>query len=92
MAATDHLIGMKFGTGILDDDDMNHLKNKRIRSVADLLQDQWSLLQVLALGRLQHAVQKTLRRVFIRQSIISIIISTNFGNSNFNFDFINNYL
>jgi DNA-directed RNA polymerase subunit beta len=37
LAATDHLIGMKFGTGILDDDDMNHLKNKRIRSVADLL-------------------------------------------------------
>jgi DNA-directed RNA polymerase subunit beta len=28
LAATDHLIGMKFGTGILDDDDMNHLKNK----------------------------------------------------------------
>jgi DNA-directed RNA polymerase subunit beta len=25
LAATDHLIGMKFGTGILDDDDMNHL-------------------------------------------------------------------
>ena len=52
LAATDHLIGMKFGTGILDDDDMNHLKNKRIRSVADLLQDQFGL----ALGRLQHAV------------------------------------
>nr|YP_009157532.1 RNA polymerase beta subunit [Poa palustris]YP_009461287.1 RNA polymerase beta subunit [Poa nemoralis]YP_009461374.1 RNA polymerase beta subunit [Poa trivialis]YP_009649947.1 RNA polymerase beta subunit [Poa sp. PI 374046]YP_010175076.1 RNA polymerase beta subunit [Poa pratensis]YP_010217976.1 RNA polymerase beta subunit [Nicoraepoa erinacea]YP_010245337.1 RNA polymerase beta subunit [Bellardiochloa variegata]QHD18719.1 RpoB [Poa pagophila]QHD18877.1 RpoB [Poa sphondylodes]QHD18956.1 Rpo len=64
LAATDHLIGMKFGTGILDDDDMNHLKNKRIRSVADLLQDQFGL----ALGRLQHAVQKTIRRVFIRQS------------------------
>ncbi|OQU86911.1 hypothetical protein SORBI_3003G172850 [Sorghum bicolor] len=64
LAATDHLIGMKFGTGILDDDDMNHLKNKRIRSVADLLQDQFGL----ALGLLQHAVQKTIRRVFIRQS------------------------
>uniref|UniRef100_I1PHX2 DNA-directed RNA polymerase n=1 Tax=Oryza glaberrima TaxID=4538 RepID=I1PHX2_ORYGL len=64
LAATDHLIGMKFETGILDDDDMNHLKNKRIRSVADLLQDQFGL----ALGRLQHAVQKTIRRVFIRQS------------------------
>ncbi|PVH36601.1 hypothetical protein PAHAL_6G119800 [Panicum hallii] len=64
LAATDQLIGMKFGTGILDDDDMNHLKNKRIRSVADLLQDQFGL----ALGRLQHVVQKTIRRVFIRQS------------------------
>ncbi|KQJ97496.1 hypothetical protein BRADI_3g31425v3 [Brachypodium distachyon] len=61
LAAMDQLIGMKFGTGILDNDDMNHLKNKRIRSVADLLQDQFKL----ALGRLQHAVQKTIRRVFI---------------------------
>ena len=84
LAATDHLIGMKFGTGILDDDDMNHLKNKRIRSVADLLQDQFGL----ALGRLQHAVQKTICRVFIRQSNLT----PNFGNSNFNFNFINNYL
>ncbi|WVZ87839.1 hypothetical protein U9M48_034414 [Paspalum notatum var. saurae] len=47
LAATDHLIGMKFGTGILDDDDMNHLKNKRIRSVADLLQDQLGLMFIL---------------------------------------------
>ncbi|KAL4394402.1 hypothetical protein AHAS_Ahas02G0148400 [Arachis hypogaea] len=37
LAAADHLIGMKFGIGTLDD--MNHLKNKRIRSIADLLQD-----------------------------------------------------
>ena len=49
---------MKFETGILDDDDMNHLKNKCIHLVADLLQDQLGL----ALGRLQHAVQKTIRR------------------------------
>ncbi|KAL2894152.1 DNA-directed RNA polymerase subunit beta [Bienertia sinuspersici] len=41
LAAADHLIGMKFGMGTLDD--MNHLKNKRIRSVADLLQDQFGL-------------------------------------------------
>ena len=64
LAAADHLIGMKFGAGILDDDEMNQLKNKHIRSVADLLQDQFGL----ALGRLQYAVQKTIRRVFIRQS------------------------
>uniref|UniRef100_A0A453L8T4 RNA polymerase Rpb2 domain-containing protein n=2 Tax=Aegilops tauschii subsp. strangulata TaxID=200361 RepID=A0A453L8T4_AEGTS len=64
LAATNHLIGMKFGTGILEDDDMNHLKNKHIHSGADLLQDQFGL----ALGRLQHAVQKTIHRVFIRQS------------------------
>ncbi|KAF4387301.1 hypothetical protein F8388_016710 [Cannabis sativa] len=48
LAAADHLIGMKFGMGILDD--MNHLKNKRIRSVADLLQDQFGL----ALVRLEN--------------------------------------
>ncbi|KAK9082311.1 hypothetical protein Syun_031769 [Stephania yunnanensis] len=41
LAAADHLIGMKFGMGTLDD--MNHLKNKRIRSVADLLQDQFKI-------------------------------------------------
>nr|YP_009737212.1 DNA-directed RNA polymerase beta subunit [Paris polyphylla]YP_009995558.1 RNA polymerase beta subunit [Paris liiana]QNH94295.1 RNA polymerase beta subunit [Paris polyphylla var. yunnanensis]QHV40539.1 DNA-directed RNA polymerase beta subunit [Paris polyphylla]QNH94381.1 RNA polymerase beta subunit [Paris polyphylla var. yunnanensis]QNH94467.1 RNA polymerase beta subunit [Paris polyphylla var. yunnanensis]QNQ64496.1 RNA polymerase beta subunit [Paris liiana] len=54
LAATDHLIGMKLGMGTLDD--MNHLKNKRIRSVADLLQDQFGL----ALVRLENAVQRTI--------------------------------
>nr|YP_009729894.1 RpoB [Caldesia parnassifolia]QHW08230.1 RpoB [Caldesia parnassifolia]UDZ61118.1 RNA polymerase beta subunit [Caldesia parnassifolia]UDZ61119.1 RNA polymerase beta subunit [Caldesia parnassifolia]UDZ61120.1 RNA polymerase beta subunit [Caldesia parnassifolia]UDZ61121.1 RNA polymerase beta subunit [Caldesia parnassifolia] len=54
LAAADHLIGMQFGMGTLDD--MNHLKNKRIRSVADLLQDQFGL----ALVRLEDAVQATL--------------------------------
>ncbi|CAI8583123.1 unnamed protein product [Vicia faba] len=39
LTAADHLIGMKFGMGTLDD--MNHLK--KIRSVADLLQDQFGL-------------------------------------------------
>nr|AKZ30113.1 RNA polymerase beta subunit [Goodenia rosea] len=55
-AAADHLIGMKFGMGTLDD--TNHLKNKRIRSVADLLQDQFGL----ALVRLKDVVQETIRR------------------------------
>nr|YP_009526756.1 RpoB [Dipsacus japonicus]AXZ62425.1 RpoB [Dipsacus japonicus]QFQ37173.1 RNA polymerase beta subunit [Dipsacus japonicus]UUL71150.1 RNA polymerase beta subunit [Dipsacus japonicus] len=54
LAATDHLIGMKFGMGTLDD--MNHLKNKRIRSVADLLQDQFGL----ALARLEHVIRVTI--------------------------------
>ncbi|KAM6547278.1 hypothetical protein CsatB_018954 [Cannabis sativa] len=45
---------MKFGMGILDD--MNHLKNKRIRSVADLLQDQFGL----ALVRLENMVRGTM--------------------------------
>ncbi|KAK6768506.1 hypothetical protein RDI58_031774 [Solanum bulbocastanum] len=54
LAAADHLIGLKFGMGALDD--MNHLKNKRIRSVADLLQDQFGL----ALVRLENVVRGTI--------------------------------
>ncbi|KAM6547280.1 hypothetical protein CsatB_018956 [Cannabis sativa] len=54
LAVADHLIGMKFGMCILDD--MNHLKNKCIRSVADLLQDQFGL----ALVRLENMVRRTM--------------------------------
>nr|ATG26606.1 RNA polymerase beta subunit [Cyphia bulbosa var. bulbosa] len=54
LAAVDRLIEMKFGMGTLDD--MNHLKNKRIRSVGDLLQDQFGL----ALARLEKVVQRTI--------------------------------
>ncbi|RZC81245.1 hypothetical protein C5167_043860 [Papaver somniferum] len=53
-AVADHLTGMKFGMGTLDD--MNHLKNKRIRSVADLLQDQFGL----ALVHLENVVRGTI--------------------------------
>ena len=41
LAAIDYLIKIKFGIGTLDD--IDHLKNRRIRSVADLLQDQSKL-------------------------------------------------
>ncbi|CAN1200659.1 DNA-directed RNA polymerase subunit beta [Linum perenne] len=54
LSAADHLIGIKFGMGTVDD--MNHLKNKRIRSVADLLQDQFGL----ALVRLENVVRGTI--------------------------------
>nr|YP_010689849.1 RNA polymerase beta subunit [Ceratostigma plumbaginoides]WBR75557.1 RNA polymerase beta subunit [Ceratostigma plumbaginoides]WBR75639.1 RNA polymerase beta subunit [Ceratostigma plumbaginoides] len=54
LAAADLLIGMKFGMGTIDD--MNHLKNKRIRSVADLLQDQFGLAMV----RLENVVRGTI--------------------------------
>ncbi|KAM3708051.1 hypothetical protein ACB098_02G071500 [Castanea mollissima] len=54
LAAADHLIGMKFGMGTLDD--MNHLKNKRIRSVVDLLQDQFGV----ALFRLENMIRGTI--------------------------------
>nr|UGW52447.1 RNA polymerase beta subunit [Pseudostellaria heterophylla]WIU42948.1 RNA polymerase beta subunit [Pseudostellaria heterophylla]WIU43030.1 RNA polymerase beta subunit [Pseudostellaria heterophylla]WIU43112.1 RNA polymerase beta subunit [Pseudostellaria heterophylla]WIU43194.1 RNA polymerase beta subunit [Pseudostellaria heterophylla] len=73
LAATDHLIGMKFGMGTLDD--MNHLKNKRIRSVSDLLQDQCGL----ALVRLENVVRGTICGA-IRHKLIPIpqnlVIST----------------
>uniref|UniRef100_UPI0030FEB8F1 RNA polymerase beta subunit n=1 Tax=Zippelia begoniifolia TaxID=126646 RepID=UPI0030FEB8F1 len=54
LAAVDHLISMKFRMSTLDD--MNHLKNKRIRSVADLLQDQFGL----ALVRLENVIRVTI--------------------------------
>ncbi|CAN0933478.1 DNA-directed RNA polymerase subunit beta [Linum grandiflorum] len=54
LSAADHLIGIQFGMGTVDD--MNHLKNKRIRSVADLLQDQFGL----ALVRLENVVRGTI--------------------------------
>nr|YP_010186948.1 RNA polymerase beta subunit [Dasymalla teckiana]QVL24611.1 RNA polymerase beta subunit [Dasymalla teckiana] len=54
LAAADHLIELKFGMGTLDD--LNHLKNKRIRSVADLLQDQFGL----SLVRLENVVRGTI--------------------------------
>nr|YP_010721855.1 RNA polymerase beta subunit [Pilea cavernicola]WDS80925.1 RNA polymerase beta subunit [Pilea cavernicola] len=65
LAAADHLIGMKFGMGILDD--MNHLKNKRVRSVSDLLQDQFGL----ALVRLENMVRGTMCGA-IRHKLIPI--------------------
>nr|YP_009500907.1 RNA polymerase beta subunit [Passiflora auriculata]AXB37300.1 RNA polymerase beta subunit [Passiflora auriculata] len=73
LAAADHLIEMKLGmdTPI----DMNHLKNKRIRSVGDLLQDQFGL----ALVRLENVVKRTIS-VAIRDKLIPtpkhLVIST----------------
>nr|AVM83604.1 RNA polymerase beta subunit [Adenocalymma flaviflorum] len=63
LAATDYLIGLKFGMGTLDD--MNHLKNKRIRSVADLLQEQFGL----SLVRLENVVQETIGKAIERKRI-----------------------
>jgi DNA-directed RNA polymerase subunit beta len=50
LAAVDYLIGVKFGMGTLDD--IDHLRNRRIHSVEDLLQNQFRL----ALGHLEDAV------------------------------------
>jgi DNA-directed RNA polymerase subunit beta len=56
LAAVDYLIKTKFGTGTLDD--IDHLKNHRIRFVADLLRDQFRL----ALNRLENSMRQTIRR------------------------------
>ncbi|NJQ97548.1 MAG: hypothetical protein HC784_07690 [Hydrococcus sp. CSU_1_8] len=50
-----YLIKIKFGIGTIDD--IDHLKNRRIRSVADLLQDQLKL----ALTRLENSVRQIIR-------------------------------
>ncbi|MBA0710557.1 hypothetical protein Golax_009836 [Gossypium laxum] len=55
---------MKFGMGTLDD--MNHLKNKRICFVADLLQDQFGL----ALVCLENVVRRTICGA-VRHKLIS---------------------
>ncbi|KAL2943811.1 DNA-directed RNA polymerase subunit beta [Bienertia sinuspersici] len=53
-AVVDHLIGIKFRICTLDD--TNHFKNKRIHSVADLLEDQFGL----ALVRFKNAIRGTI--------------------------------
>jgi DNA-directed RNA polymerase subunit beta len=63
LAATDHLIGMKFGMGTLDD--MNHLKNKRIHSVADLLQDQFGLALVRSENMISGTIGGAIRHKLI---------------------------
>ncbi|CAI8591190.1 unnamed protein product [Vicia faba] len=63
LTAADHLIGMKFGMGTVDN--MNHLKTKHIRSVADLLQDQFGL----ALICLENLIRGTICRA-IRYKLI----------------------
>lgn len=55
LAAVDYLIKLKFGIGTIDD--IDHLKNRRICSVADLLQDQLKL----SLNRLENSIRQILR-------------------------------
>ncbi|KAL7587274.1 hypothetical protein Lser_V15G35696 [Lactuca serriola] len=59
LAAANRLIRIKFGMGTLDD--MNHLQNKRICSVADLLQEQLGLalvrLENMARGNIYAALK-----------------------------------
>nr|YP_009668457.1 RNA polymerase beta subunit [Heteroscyphus argutus]QCW59233.1 RNA polymerase beta subunit [Heteroscyphus argutus] len=55
VTAVDYLIKLKFGLGRLDD--IDHLKNRRVCSVADLSQDQLKL----ALNRLENSIRQILR-------------------------------
>nr|YP_010881240.1 RNA polymerase beta subunit [Fossombronia foveolata]WIA67193.1 RNA polymerase beta subunit [Fossombronia foveolata] len=55
VAAVNYLLGLKFGVGALDD--IDHLKNRRVCSVADLLRDQ----SKLALNRLENSIRQILR-------------------------------
>ena len=63
LAAADHLIGMKSRMVTLDD--MNHLKNKCIQFVADLLEDQFGV----ALFHLENMIRWTISGV-IRHKLI----------------------
>nr|WGO59335.1 RNA polymerase beta subunit [Aneura pinguis] len=55
LAAVDYLIKPKLGIGTIDN--IDHLKNRRICSVANLLQNQLKL----ALNRLEHSIRQTFR-------------------------------
>nr|QWW93337.1 RNA polymerase beta subunit [Notoscyphus lutescens] len=55
LSAIDYLIKLKFGVGSLDD--IDHLRNRRVCSVSDLLQDQLKL----GLNRLESSIRQILR-------------------------------
>ncbi|KAM0072952.1 putative DNA-directed RNA polymerase [Helianthus debilis subsp. tardiflorus] len=64
LTATDGLIRIKFGMGTLDD--MNHLQNKRISSVADLLQEQFGLALVRLENMARGNIYATLKHNWTR--------------------------
>nr|AKI29353.1 rpoB [Selaginella uncinata] len=63
LAAIDYLIGIGIGIGTLDD--IDHLKNRRIRTAADLLQDQLRL----ALERLADSMRGGISRAARRKNV-----------------------
>ena len=65
LAATDHSIEISYGIGNLDD--IDHLKNRRVRSVADLSQEQLRL----ALNRLENSIRQNLSRAVRRKRSIT---------------------
>nr|YP_009426940.1 RNA polymerase beta subunit [Hypodematium crenatum]ASU95615.1 RNA polymerase beta subunit [Hypodematium crenatum] len=65
LAAADHSIEISYGMGNLDD--IDHLKNRRVRSVADSLQEQLKL----ALNRLENSIRQNLSRAVRRKRAIT---------------------
>lgn len=65
LAATDHSIEISYGIGNLDD--IDHLKNRRVRSVADSPQEQLKL----ALNRLENSIRQNLSRAVRRKRAIT---------------------
>nr|QWW93010.1 RNA polymerase beta subunit [Cyathodium smaragdinum] len=63
LAAIDYPIRLNFGVGAIDD--IDHSKNKRVCSVADLLQDQLRL----ALNRLETSIRHILRSATKREGL-----------------------
>nr|YP_009426330.1 RNA polymerase beta subunit [Diplazium dilatatum]ASU95004.1 RNA polymerase beta subunit [Diplazium dilatatum] len=65
LAAADHSIEISYGIGNLDD--IDHLKNRRVRSVADSPQEQLKL----ALNRLENSIRQNLSRAVRRRRAIT---------------------
>nr|YP_009668539.1 RNA polymerase beta subunit [Haplomitrium blumei]QCW59315.1 RNA polymerase beta subunit [Haplomitrium blumei] len=73
LSAINYLIGLKFGVGALDD--IDHLKNRRVCSVSDLLRDQLKI----ALNRLESSIRQTIRGATKRKHSLtprSLVTST----------------
>nr|YP_009690559.1 RNA polymerase beta subunit [Lindsaea linearis]QEG57339.1 RNA polymerase beta subunit [Lindsaea linearis] len=66
LAAADHSIEISYGMGNLDD--IDHLKNRRVRSVADLLQEHLKL----ALNRLENLIRQNLCKAVKRKRPITL--------------------
>nr|WBV80313.1 RNA polymerase subunit beta [Phlegmariurus squarrosus] len=66
LAAIDYSIKLRIGVGTFDD--VDHLKNKRIRSVADFLQNRFKL----ALERLRDLVHRRINRLTRRKRVPTI--------------------
>nr|YP_011030790.1 RNA polymerase beta subunit [Hiya brooksiae]WQT71166.1 RNA polymerase beta subunit [Hiya brooksiae] len=65
LAAADHSIEISYGMGNLDD--IDHLKNRRVRSVADLPQEQLKL----ASNRLENSIRQNTSRAVRRKRAIT---------------------